>query len=156
MLLKASNGKLEEAEKELFKIVSAFPKDFHHADLKMDLQYLAAQELNCKNGLEDLKSFMRRREVQKWMPQATKALQIILVSPATNAVSEKSFSKMKLLKTHLRASCGNSRLVHLMVCSIHKEITMTIQLHELANIFVKGVENRKHVFGEFSVKDFSN
>ena len=74
MLLKASNGKLEEAGKELFKIVSAFPKDFHHYELKMDLQYLAAQDLNCRSGLEDLKSFMSRREVQKLMPQATKGI----------------------------------------------------------------------------------
>ena len=51
-------------------------------------------------------------------PQANKALQIILISLAINAVSERSFSKLKLLKNNLRASCGDVRLSHLMTCSI--------------------------------------
>ena len=87
------------------------------------------------------------------MPQASKAIQIILVSPATNAISERSFSKLKLLKTHLRASCGDSRLCHLMVCAIHNELAMEIPLDMLANKFVADIESRYSVFGKFTSKD---
>ena len=42
--------------------------------------------------------------------EVTKVVKLILVSPATNAVSERPFSQLKLLKTHLRSTCGDKQL----------------------------------------------
>ena len=42
--------------------------------------------------------------------EVTKVVKLILVSPATNAVSERPFSQLKLLKTHLSSTCGDKQL----------------------------------------------
>ena len=44
------------------------------------------------------------------------------VIPFTNAASERSFSVMKRLKTYLRSTMTESRLNHLMISSIYKEM----------------------------------
>ena len=44
---------------------------------------------------------------------------LILVMPATNAVSERSFSTMRCLKTYLRNTMFQSRLNHMMLAVEH-------------------------------------
>ena len=44
----------------------------------------------------------------------------MLVMPATNAVSERSFSALKRVKTYLRSNTGEVRLNHLMLLHVHK------------------------------------
>ena len=46
---------------------------------------------------------------------------LILVMPATNAVSEHSFSAMRHLKIYLQSTMHQSRLNHLMLLNINKE-----------------------------------
>ena len=69
--------------------------------------------------------------------------------PSTNASSERSFSTMKRLKTYLQSTMGQSRLNHLMVLNIYKEILDSMDMISIANEFVQGNEHRLHVFGKF-------
>ena len=69
--------------------------------------------------------------------------------PATNAVSERSFSTLKRVKTYLRSTTGDSRLNHLMMLHVHKDRTDAITLVDVANDFVGKKENRKQLFGKF-------
>jgi len=46
---------------------------------------------------------------------------LILVMPATNAASERSFSVMRRLKNYLRSTVNQARLNHIMVLHIYKE-----------------------------------
>ena len=47
---------------------------------------------------------------------------LMLVMPATNAVSERSFSALTRVKTYLRSATGEARLNHLMLLYVHKEL----------------------------------
>ena len=49
-------------------------------------------------------------------------MKLILVSPATNAVSERSFSALKRLKTVCRSTMSYSRLNKLMTLHITRDI----------------------------------
>jgi hypothetical protein len=73
--------------------------------------------------------------------------------PATNAVSERSFSALKRVKSYLRSTTGQNRLNHLMVLHVHKEETDSIDIVEVANTFVGDTKARKELFGKFSQKD---
>ena len=78
---------------------------------------------------------------------------LLLVMPATNATSERSFSALKRVKTYLRSTTGDSRLNHLMVLHVHKDRTDNINLVDAANTFVGEKNNRKEMFGKFTSND---
>ena len=62
---------------------------------------------------------------------------LLLVMPATNATSERSFSALRRLKTYLRSTTVDSRLNHLKVLHIHKARTDDINQVDAANEFVE-------------------
>ena len=57
---------------------------------------------------------------------------LLLVMPATNAVSERLFSTLKRVKTYLHSTMGDSRLNHLMMLDVHKDRTDAFTLVEVA------------------------
>ena len=60
--------------------------------------------------------------------------------PATNATSERSFSVVKLCQQSLN---------NLMVLHVHKELTDSIKLEDIANECVGDSHHRIKVFGKF-------
>ncbi len=74
---------------------------------------------------------------------------LLLVMPATNASSERSFSAMKRVKNYLRSTMGRERLNSLMMLHVHKQATDELHLVSVANDFVSGSENQKTIFGTF-------
>ena len=78
---------------------------------------------------------------------------LMFVMPATNAVSERSFSALKRVKTYLRSTTGEGSLNHLMLLHVHKELADGIDMVEIANLFVGDKQRRKQLFGKFSKND---
>ena len=74
---------------------------------------------------------------------------LILVMPATNAVSERSFSTMRRLKTYLRDAMSQSRLNHMMLLNINEESLDNTLNDVIADEFVRGNEHRLSQFGHF-------
>lgn len=72
--------------------------------------------------------------------------QLLLVMPASNAVSERSFSSLKLVKTYLRNSMGQERLNHLLILHIHSEETDRIDVDAVIKDFIVGREGREAQF----------
>lgn len=79
-------------------------------------------------------------------------MNLILVNPATNAISERSFSAMKRVKTYLRSTMSQERLNSLMVLHVHKGKCDELVILDIANQFVNK-ERRKLIFGEFVASD---
>ena len=69
--------------------------------------------------------------------------------PATNAVSERSFSAMRRLKSYLRSTMTQSRSNHLMILHLNKEKLDSLDLNAIGNQFVQGSEHRLQFFGKF-------
>ena len=67
---------------------------------------------------------------------------LILVMPASNAVSEWAFSVMWRIKSYLRSTMGQACLNHVMVLNIYKEQADTLDLTAIANEFVGSSEHR--------------
>ena len=70
--------------------------------------------------------------------------------PATNDLSERSFSAMRRLYTYLLTNMSRNRLNNMMVLHVHKEKTDALKLLNVANKFVFGSENRLKQFGKFA------
>lgn len=75
-----------------------------------------------------------------------------MVNPATNAISERSFSAMKRVKAYLRSTMSQERLNALMVLHVHKQKNDELNILDIANLFVNK-EHRQSIFGQFIQSD---
>ena len=76
-------------------------------------------------------------------------LKLILVIPATNAISERSASVLRRVKTYLRTSMSQMRVNNLCVLHAHKDRTDGLSIVSCLNDFVSSRERRFEVFGKF-------
>ena len=76
-------------------------------------------------------------------------IKLILVMPATNAASERSFSARRRVKSYLRTTMTQGRLNHLMLLHVHNDRTKSLEEAEVARRFVAGSEHRLSLFGRF-------
>ena len=83
------------------------------------------------------------------MSEICKLLRLILVIPATNAVSERSASALRRLKTYLRSTMSQVRLNNLMILHIHKQRTDKLNLKATLNEFVSCNEHRSNNIEKF-------
>ena len=83
------------------------------------------------------------------MNQVCRIMQLILVMPATNATSKRSFSTLRRTKTYLRSTMKQERLNNFMILHIYSEQTDKIDDNEIANEFVGRSEHRLSIFGKF-------
>ena len=65
------------------------------------------------------------------------ALRIFLIIPVTVASGERSFSKLKLIKTYLRSSIQQERLNSLAIMSIESDISRSLNLDKIIRDFVE-------------------
>ncbi len=83
------------------------------------------------------------------MSQVYGLLQLILVMPATNASSERSFSALRRIQTYLRSTMKQEHLNYLMLLHIHKTRTDEIDLKCIVNEFIDESEHRSSIFSKF-------
>ena len=76
-------------------------------------------------------------------------VQLILVMPATNATSERSFSARHRVKPYLRSTIVQEQLNHLLVLHVHKDTTDALDLADIEDKFVAGSEHCLRTFGKF-------
>ena len=76
-------------------------------------------------------------------------LSLIVVVPSTNAISERSFSVVRKVKTYLQSTMGQQRLNHLLLLHVHKYYTDKLDMVVLANRFVEFSSHQLAIFGKF-------
>ena len=87
----------------------------------------------------DIKTYIQSLSpgVQSSLSEVYKLLKLILVMPATNAVSERSALALRRLKNYLKSTMTQSRLNNLMLLYVHKErldkLCLKSCLNELIN-----------------------
>ncbi len=74
-------------------------------------------------------------------------MQLILVMPATNASSERSFSALRRVKTYLRTTMKQDRLNYLMLLHVHQDKTDEQDLKVIVNEFINS-EHRFNIFAK--------
>ena len=81
------------------------------------------------------------------MSQVVKLVKLLLVMPATNAISERLFSTMCHIKrTYLRSTMAQERLNPVMVLHIHRELTNGLDLNDICKEFISKSDYRKTKF----------
>jgi len=154
LLIKAS---LKENFELQFKFVCEYYKD----DLNLDI--LHSQLLIFGNNFQsvpekpyspmifDIKDyFVKLSTAQKdLLEQVGLVVKLVLVMPATNATSERSFSALRRVKSYLRSTMTQNRLNHLLLLHVHKEYTDSLDLKSITNRFIAACETRHGIFTTF-------
>ena len=89
---------------------------------------------------------------REFISEVTFIVKLVLLAPATDAISERSFSALKRLKTYMRATLGYQSL---MVLHIHRNKADQLNFVDIANKFVGNIEYQKKMFGQFTDRDIS-
>ena len=85
-----------------------------------------------KNTPVDILNYIKKLE---YFPNACIAYRILLTIPVTVASAEKTFSKLKLIKSFLRSTMSQERLSGLAILSIEKNMLEKIDYKSLINNF---------------------
>ena len=150
LLLNAASG--QEFDALLDDVIELYGDDFDQSLLKSQLQILKSHfSTNTEPiHLSTIKEFLiSLGESRSLLSEVVKLINLVLVMPATNATSERSFSALKRVKTFLRSSMKQARLNHLMLLHVHKDLTDGLDLLSCANDFVSGSDHRQQIFGKF-------
>ncbi len=83
------------------------------------------------------------------MSEICTLLRLIQVVPATNAVSERSASALRRVKSYLRSTMSQSRLNNLMLLHVHKHRTDNLDLKICSNEFITGNDHRMNNIQQF-------
>ena len=118
MLLSGDNSKDIDGE-ELFMEVKFFrniiPKDVVHVG--------------------EILNYLMKNNMSETFPNIKIIYKILLTFTVTVASGERSFSKLKLIKTYIRATMSQQRLCGLATISIEREEASMLDYEELINIF---------------------
>jgi hypothetical protein len=80
-------------------------------------------------------NFIRKFNIEDLYPNIWVSLRILLTMPVSVASGERSFSKLKLIKTYLRSSMSQERLSSLATLSNENSITQNLDFFELVKTF---------------------
>ncbi len=73
-------------------------------------------------------------------------IRMTFVMPATNAMSERSFSALRRVKNYLQSTMLQERLNYLMVLHVHSDRTDKLDLKFTVNDFVRDSLRRSNIF----------
>lgn len=145
-LFKLENENIQErAEKLVRKYESDLTMNLSNE--LISLKTLMSKEIGKKENMLSIKDlakflFIENTFLASSLPDVCTALQLYLTLPVTSATAERSFSKMKLIKTFLRNTMSESRLSALAVLSIEHETCSSLNLDEVVKKFLSAKRRR--------------
>jgi hypothetical protein len=94
-------------------------------------------------GPLDILNFLKQHD---YFPNATIAYRVLLTIPMTVASAERSFSKLKLLKSYLRSTMTQERLNSLATIAIESEMLEKIDYEYIIEDFISKNTHRIMLF----------
>ena len=116
-------------------------KDIDAAELFDELKALCRSFPKALNPYEVL-VYLSHQKLNGLFPNVQIALRVLLSLPISVASGERSFSKLKLIKTYLRSTMTQDRLVGLATISIEHELASSLDMKSLISDFAKAKARR--------------
>ncbi|CAK1592212.1 unnamed protein product [Parnassius mnemosyne] len=107
--------------------------------------YLRDTRKNEELFIPDLYLQLKKEFLTSTFPNIEISLRIFLTLMITNCAGERSFSRLKLIKSDHRSTMSQSRLNHLSLMSIESDLLKSIDFDELISNFA-AKKSRKKVF----------
>ena len=157
LLLKSANGANFNLHLASLKS-SCYKDDFNWEQLNIQLLMygnLVKEALPMVKEVTNICTIcdaMNKSNTYKTMlPEVHNLLRLYLTIPITSATSERSFSALKRVLTYLRSTMTEERLNHCLLLHIHKNVTDTLDIKEIAKDFINTNSERLSFFGSFEI-----
>ena len=99
------------------------------------------KEISVTDTVLEVNNFMLQSRISSSFPEMHKLLILFITLPVTVASAERSFSKLKLIKTYLRSTMSQERLDDLAILAIENKeankIDKTNLIRDFANIYAR-------------------
>lgn len=116
-----------------------------HRDMFFDV--IKDQKLDLTPELTKITIFLQSHEdIRKYCSEYTKFIRLLLTSPQTVCIAERSFSGLKRQKTYLRSISTQQRTNCLALLNHHREIVNEIDLDRIVDDFISRCANRSSTF----------
>ena len=149
-------AKKEDYGERLDRVLAHYKEDLNESSLRAQMTMF--QKMFPDNDTlcyTDVIDFFKKLEPgkRKLLSEVCKVFELILVLPASNAEVERSFSKLKIIKTRLRSRMKSKKLNYFMIFKQYKDRVDKLDLETIANDFInnKSCEKRQRVFGKNKV-----
>ncbi|XP_041852965.1 zinc finger MYM-type protein 1-like [Melanotaenia boesemani] len=116
--------------------------DIDGRELAMEIRNLPQLPTNRMSAFE-LLDFFHKKELTELYPNLWISLRIACTLPVTVASAERSFSKLKLIKTYLRSSMAQDRLTGLAIISINHEVGKQVSYENVIDDFASKKARRQ-------------
>ena len=113
-----------EIKTEVEKLASAFPKDFSDSSVFVEgiIQFAAFAKLGSCGTPSQQAILLHDEGLADTFPSVNVALRIYLSMMVANGSGERSFSKLALIKNHLRTSMTDERLSALCLLDVESSV----------------------------------
>ena len=152
MLLNAANGKSVTIPESITLYSQDIDVEKLETQLKLLHQFINVADETIKSitPMRSLAQVLNSCHVaKKMLSEVDILLRIYFTIPVTTATAERSFSCLRRLKTWLRSTMSQERLNNLLLVHVHKNVTDSLSLQEIAQEFTAVNEKRRSVFGSF-------
>lgn len=113
--------------------------------LKRFLQSFETLSCECDDTTLGLLSFVCLNNLEDSVPNLFVLLRICLTVCISNATCERSFSKLKLIKSHLRATMTQRRLNDLSLISVEGSVLKKVDLRKCIDVFARSKARRVRI-----------
>ena len=133
---------------DIFEMVKLFPPTMEvdpysfHAEFGNFVSYSELTSTKF-SSLYDTAKFSSK--LKSAFPLTNNAYRLLLTAPVTVAKDERSFSRLKLIKTYLRTTMNNNCLEALLLLSCEKDLTDSVNISKVAKLWVQ-LKSRRIVF----------
>lgn len=139
--MKLNVSKTEDLQNCVKDIVLKYDKDFDCQAFHKEMDYFKSAVVSFldkpleKTTPLDILNTLTQNNLQQQFVNSHTALRIFLTLPVTVATNERSFSKLKLIKTYLRSSMAQERLSDLSILSIERSYVESMSFDKVIDDF---------------------
>lgn len=129
-----------DVEQNVQKLATLYPADINTeftAEFEQFQTYmLANHRTQAQLGFQDVYNIIKRERLEIAFPNVETIFKLFLSLMITNCSGERSFSKLKLLKTPTRSTMKEDRLSDLAILSIECEVMRQLPREEIVDNFI--------------------
>ena len=160
-MIKSSKGETYIEELNLVQeLVFQNDLDFQRLEkqltLLVDVIHEALQAVKKVTIVRAICEAMNTHAYKTLLSKVHKLLHLYFILPITFSTAERAFSSLRHLLTYLRSRMTEKRLNNCLLLDIHKDLTNSLDLKEIASDFVSANDERQRFFGSFALHEMYN